>query len=260
MRSLSGKNLGRMGQRFIIGGLLLAMGACTAAPEVELTDLRDPYESTNRRVFTFNMGVDTVAIEPLSDAYRNSVPDRGKQALENHLNWASLPATTLNSTLQGRLENAGLSILHFAVNGLSFGLVDLTEDPKEVKSQDFGQTLAAYDVPQGNYLMVPFLGPNTTRSLTGRVVDSITNPMGFVKAGGPVRTVRALQPPASAVVFRASQFETINDVKYNALDPYARTRALYYQARAGRINARIGQPTENKATDTMFESFLEDPK
>lgn len=247
-------------RRYFLAGVIMALGACSALPEAERTDNRDPYEGSNRRAFAFNMNLDSAAIEPMAARYRQSVPDRGKQALENHLDWARLPATAFNSTLQGRFENAGLSILHFAINGLTFGLAELTEDPKEVKAQDFGQTLAAYGAPQGNYLMVPFLGSNTTRSLAGSVVDSVTNPMGFVKAGSAIKTVRALQPPTRAVVFRASQFEAINDVKYNALDPYARTRALYYQARAGRLNARTGQPTENKATDSLFESFLEDPK
>ncbi len=260
MRPFKQKPKIRGPHQVLMAAVLITLGACSVLPEAERTDARDPFEAANRHAFKFNMSIDSAAIEPLADTYRKSLPDRGKLALENHLNWASLPATTLNSSLQGRFENAGLSLLHFAVNGLTFGLVDLTEDPKEVKAQDFGQTLAAYDIPQGYYVMAPFLGPNTTRSLAGRVVDSVTNPIGFLKAGGPIRAVRTLQPPAGAVVFRASQFETFNDVKYNALDPYARTRALYYQARAGQINARTGQPTVNKATDTMFESFLEEPK
>jgi phospholipid-binding lipoprotein MlaA len=260
MRPFKKKQEMRGPRRLLMAAALIALSACSALPEAERTDARDPFEVSNRHAFKFNMAIDSAAIEPLADAYRKSVPDRGKLALENHLNWASLPATAFNSSLQGRFENAGLSLLHFAINGLTFGLTDLTEDPKEVKAQDFGQTLAAYEIPQGYYMMVPFLGPNTARSLTGRVFDSVTNPIGFVKAGGVIKAVRTLQPPASAVVFRASQFETFNDVKYNALDPYARTRALYYQARAGRINARTGQPTVNKANDSMFESFLEESK
>ena len=85
----------------------------------------------------------------------------GQRAIENHLNWAGLPATTFNSALQGRYENASVAFLHFAVNGLTLGLADLTEEPAAVNSQDFGQTLAHLNVPEGNFLMVPFLGPNT---------------------------------------------------------------------------------------------------
>jgi phospholipid-binding lipoprotein MlaA len=162
--------------------------------------------------------------------------------------------------LQGRFENAGLSALHFIVNSLTLGLVDLTEDPKAIKNQDFGQTMASFDVPEGSYLMVPVLGPNTSRSLTGRVVDSLTNPMAFLKAGDAIQTVQTLRPPVAAVSTRANLFTAFNDVKYNSLDPYARTRSLYYQGRAARINATVGKPTNNRTADDQFESFLEDPK
>jgi phospholipid-binding lipoprotein MlaA len=108
--------------------------------------------------------------------------------------------------------------------------------------------------------MLPVLGPNTSRSLTGRVVDSVTNPMSFLKAGDAVQTMQTLRPPVAAVSTRANLFEAFNDVKYNSLDPYARTRSLYYQGRAGRINATVGKPTNNRTADDQFESFLEDPK
>ena len=77
--------------------------------------------------------------------------------------------------------------------------------------------------------MVPVLGPNTGRSLAGRVVDSVTNPMSFLKAGDAIQTMQTMRPPVALVSMRANLFEAFNDVKYNSLDPYARTRSLYYQ-------------------------------
>jgi phospholipid-binding lipoprotein MlaA len=239
---------------------ILILAACSSVPDAEKTDARDPYEGSNRKAFAFNMGLDTHILEPAANGYRNVMPPAGRRAIDNHIDWTGLPATTFNSTLQGRFENAGLSTVHFIVNSLTLGLVDLTEDPKAVKSQDFGQTLASFDVPEGNYLMVPALGPNTSRSLTGRVVDSVTNPMSFLKAGDAVQTMQTLRPPVAAVSTRANLFEAFNDVKYNSLDPYARTRSLYYQGRAGRINATVGKPTDNRTADDQFESFLGDPK
>ena len=236
----------------------ILLAACSSAPEIERTDQRDPYEVTNRKVFAFNMGLDTHLLEPAANGYRTTIPEAGRRAVDNHLNWTGLPATTFNSTLQGRYENAGIAVLHFAVNGLTLGLADLTEDPKAVNSQDFGQTLAHLEVPEGNFLMVPFLGPNTSRSLTGRVVDTVTNPMSFLKAGGTIQTIESFRPPVAAVAFRANMYEALDDVKHNSLDPYARTRSLYYQSRAGRINAIVGKPNENQTNDDQFELFFED--
>ena len=187
------------------------------------------------------------------------MPKTGQRAIENHLTWTGLPATSLNSAFQGRYENASLAFLHFAVNGLTLGLADLTEDPKAVNSQDFGQTLAHLKVPEGNFLMVPFLGPNTSRSLTGKVVDTMTNPMSFLKAGDAAQRMQSLRPTVAAVSSRSKMSEALDDIKYNSLDPYARTRSLYYQSRAGRINAIIGKPNNNQTNDDQFESFFEDP-
>ena len=44
-----------------------------------------------------------------------------------------------------------------------------------------------------------------------------------------------MQIPVSAVAFRANNFERFNDVKYNSIDPYARTRSLYYQIRHAKV-------------------------
>ena len=258
MFALSKRSLNRISVAPFVAIMLLA--ACSSVPEAKRTDVRDPYEGSNRKAFAFNMGLDTHIWEPAANGYRNVMPPAGRRAIDNHIDWTGLPATTFNSTLQGRFENAGLSTVHFIVNSLTLGLVDLTEDPKAVKSQDFGQTLTSFDVPEGNYLMAPVLGPNTSRSLTGRVVDSVTNPMSFLKAGDAVQTMQTLRPPVAAVSTRANLFEAFNDVKYNSLDPYARTRSLYFQGRAGRINATVGKPTDNRTTDDLFESFLEDPK
>ena len=239
---------------------ILFLAACSSVPNAEKTDARDPYEGSNRKAFALNMGLDTHILEPAANGYRNVMPPVGRRAIDSHIDWTGLPATTFNSTLQGRFENAGLSAVHFIVNSLTLGLVDLTEDPKAVKSQDFGQTLASFDVPEGNYLMVPVLGPNTSRSLTGQVVDSVTNPMAFLKAGDAIQTLQTLRRPVAAVSTRANLFKAFNDVKYKSLDPYSRTRSLYYQRRAARINAMIGKPTNNRTADNQFESFLEDPK
>ena len=237
---------------------LSMLGACSSTPEAERSDLRDPHENTNRNIFAFNMEVDSYVLEPVADGYRTNVPDAGRHAIDNHLDWAGLPSTALNSTIQGDLENAALATIHFAINGLTLGFADLTENPGAVEKRDFGQTLARANVPEGHYLMVPLLGAHTGRDLTGRVVDSLTNPLAFFQAGNVGSTMRTAQIPTRAVAFRANNFDTINDIKYNSIDSYARTRSLYYQMRAGALRDRRNKDQAPTATEDQFDAFFDE--
>ena len=122
------------------------------------------------------------------------------------------------------------------------GIVDVVGDVDgDVRSEDFGQTLASWNVPEGSYHIVPVLGPHTTRSLGGTVGDFAMNPLSVFGTGGVVQTVNAAQAPVGAVSFRAQNYDAINDVKYNSLDPYARARSVYYQSRQGLLEDRVAR-------------------
>ena len=249
--------------RHIATGALIAaavaLAGCSSTPPADRSDARDRYEDANRKVFAFNMDVDTYVLEPVASGYRNTVPEGGRTAIDNHLNWASMPSTAINSTLQGKFENAALATLNFLVNGLTLGFADLSEDDQKVNREDFGQTLAAYDVPEGSYLMVPVLGPRTTRSLTGNVVDFVMNPLQIFGTGNTADAVRTAQAPVGAVSFRANNFEAFNDVKYNSLDPYARTRSVYYQTRLGLLEDRVAEKAGSAVSEDEFDSLFEEP-
>ena len=243
------------------GFAILALGilaGCSSTPEADRGDLRDPFEQTNRKIFVFNMGVDSYVLEPVADGYRSNVPDAGRRAVDNHLDWAGLPSTAVNSAIQGDLENAALATIHFAINGLALGFADLTEDPGAVEKRDFGQTLARAKVPEGDYLMVPLLGAHSGRNLAGRVVDILTNPLSFFQIGSVGSTVRTAQIPARAVAFRANNFDTFNDIKYNSIDAYARTRSLYYQMREGALRGHQNNVQAPSATDDQFDAFFDE--
>ena len=216
------------------------------------------FENTNRDIFAFNMGVDSYVLEPVAKRYKSTVPDGGRRAIDNHLEWASMPSTALNSTLQGEFENAALATIHFAINGLTLGFADLTETPGAVDKRSFDQTLARSNVPDGHYLMVPVLGSHSSRSLVGRVVDTVTNPLLMIQAGNLGSAVRTAQIPARAVAFRANNFAAINDVKYNSIDPYARTRSLYFQSRAGKPGSDQDKNKTPSLADDQFDAFFDE--
>lgn len=233
--------------------LITGIGGCGGGPEKPVTDSRDPYEETNRSIFAFNLATDDYVLEPVARTYRQTVPQPSQTALSNHVEWISLPSTAINSSLQGKFENATIASLRFLVNGLTFGLFDLMDDKDIPDREDFGQTLAYTGVGEGPYLMVPFLGNHTTRSITGRAVDFIMNPLTVVQGSSAV-AVRSAEIPLGAITFRSDNFDVVNEIKYNSIDPYARTRSAYYQRRAGQLANTLPAEVEE---DDGFGAFFE---
>ena len=242
----------------LLASSVLLLSACSSLPPEQRSDIRDPYEEANRSVFAFNLAADSYVLEPVADGYRTVAPTAVQKAVTNHVDWAGLPSTAINSTLQGKFENATLAVLHFAINGLTLGLVDLTADDDQPLPEDFGQTLAAANVPEGSYIEVPLLGAHTTRSFTGRMVDFVLNPLSVLEAGEAGQIVQSAQLPVSAVSARANDFEAINEVKYNSLDPYARARSVYYQKRKGLLEDRLAGEIVEGENDDAFDSFFEE--
>jgi phospholipid-binding lipoprotein MlaA len=233
--------------------MAFALVGCSQTQTEEFSDKRDPYENVNRKIFEFNLAIDDAVLEPVARNYRK-LPEGTQKSLTNFATWTGYPSTALNSTLQGKFENAAMATIHFLVNGLTLGFADLTEDDEKPTSEDFGQTLAHWSIPQGSYVVMPVFGPGTVRSHTGWVIDTATNPLGFIEAEG-VNVVRAASAPVGVISFRSNNFDQINDLKNNAPDPYARTRSLYFQFREGQI-VTINSD-ETSSSDQAFDDFLE---
>ena len=232
-------------------GILLILAGCSSGNQGELADLSDPYEGQNRAVFAFNMAVDDYALEPVARGYRAALPASAQQAVSNYVDWASLPKTAINSGLQGRLENASLATFRFAINALTFGTADLLEGEEKPYREDMGQTLAVYDVPEGNYVVLPFIGATTMRGFAGYIGDFMLNPLSAIQ-GTEAGTVRTASIPVAAVSYRAAYFDQFNDAKYNSLDPYSRLKSVYYQQRSGQLEDNgIANQDEDE-----FESFF----
>ena len=69
--------------------------------------------------------------------------------------------------------------------------------------------------------------------------------------------MRTAQIPTRAVAFRANNFDRFNDIKYNSVDSYARTRSLYYQMRAGTLHDNRSDGQTPTAADDQFDAFFD---
>lgn len=143
-------------------GILLVTCLSTPTWAVE----KDPWQGWNRQVFKFNQVVDQYAIKPVATAYQKVTPQVVQKGTKNFFSNLQELGNIANNALQLKFDPALKSVGRFAFNstiGLA-GFIDVaTAMGIEKQSEDLGQTLATWGVPQGPYLVLPLLGPNTLR-------------------------------------------------------------------------------------------------
>ena len=145
----------------------------------------DNYESFNRKIFNFNYKIDKKLIENAKLLYKSkSTPTWIKRSLNNIVNNLSEPFHIVNNILQFDVIGFKNSFWRFALNTtLGFGgLVDIAESigiPYD-RTNGFDKTLAYYGVKNQGYLVLPFIGGFTFRSLFGAIADFLFNPLTYL--------------------------------------------------------------------------------
>lgn len=139
-----------------------------------VANVNDPFENINRTFFDINEKVDNVALKPIALTY-SKTPEPVKHGITNFFRNLKEIDNTLNQVLQGKPKYAINDFSRFIINstiGIG-GILDLASSMGlERHDEDFGQTLGLWGVSPGPYLMIPFLGPTTTRDLLSRPISS----------------------------------------------------------------------------------------
>ena len=238
-------------QFFFLISLFLING-CSNNISTNVTTL-DPFESLNRKVFYFNKKLDDKIINPISKSYAENIPEKARNSIGSHLEWMNLPNTIINSTLQLNVENTILTSAKFLLNGLTLGFYDLDNNETKVIKKDFGSTLAKYKVPEGPFLMVPFLGPKTTRQFSGFIVDQ-QNHSNMIS--GKVDNINLIEQPIKIIHSREKLSDTIDSI-YKSSDPYIKMRSFYLQNRRSIVNSNKKNRKLELEKDYEFEKFLQ---
>ena len=134
----------------------------------------DPWESWNRRVYHFNYRFDEWVLLPVVDGYRYVTPRVVRSGVSNFFSNLGDVPNLLNSLLQLKgkrsLQTTGRLLLNTTV-----GVAGLWDPASRIglprQSEDFGQTLGFYGVPDGPYVMLPLLGPSNLRDTGGKLFD-----------------------------------------------------------------------------------------
>ncbi len=199
---------------------------------------KDPYEGFNRAMFSVNEGIDVVA-KPLAQGYDAAAPLPVKAGIGNFFGNIYDVWTAVNNLLQGKGGDAMSDLGRVLINttvGIG-GVFDVaSEMGLEKHAEDFGQTLAVWGVPEGDYLYWPLIGPRTTRDTFGWLVDTAADPVWRVDDV-------ALRNSLVGVRFidlRASLLPTDKVVEQAAFDKYNYIRDAYLQNRRSAV--RDGNP------------------
>ena len=136
----------------------------------------DPFEKYNRQVWAFNEFLDDSFAKPAAEFYTSVTPDFVEIGMSNFFRNLNELDNTANQLLQGKPLLAINDFSRFLINS-TFGLggfIDVgSKFGLERHDEDFGQTLGAWGVSSGPFLMIPIYGPSTPRGLAGRSVSSV---------------------------------------------------------------------------------------
>jgi phospholipid-binding lipoprotein MlaA len=232
----------------------MALGACAStAPDGEL--IADPYESLNRDIHEFNVGVDQVLLRPTAWIYKTATPDLVQHLVGNAVDQLRMPVIFLNHLAQGNVDGALTALGRFGVNTIAGagGLLDpATEFGLPLEPTDGGLTFARYGAEEGPYLVAPLLGPFTGRDFLGRVFDFAIDPTNFIRipGGAPVAVARIATPIVDA---RAENMELIDDVLYDSEDSYVTVRTGYVLSRRAAAAEARGEAQPDTLPDIYAE-------
>lgn len=207
----------------LLACLMLLLGGCasTQGPGVE----HDPWEGMNRATYAFNETVDGLIIKPVAVGYEKVVPNFVQRGVSNFFSNIDDVFVVVNDLLQFKFKQGLSDTTRLVLNstiGLA-GLIDVATPlglPKH--NEDFGQTLGAWGVPPGPYVVLPILGPSTLRDTGGRVVDAQYSPTLQLEDDERLQAV-----VLEGVSTRAQLLGASSLLETAALDPYSFTREAW---------------------------------
>lgn len=218
----------------VVSASALVLGGCAATG----SNPQDPYESFNRKVQSFNDGVDDAVLKPVATAYQTVTPQPVRTGVGNFFGNVGDLWSMVNHLLQGNGLQAYNHMVRFTTNtvlGIG-GLLDIaTEMGVDRQKQDFGRTLGAWGIKPGPYLVLPLLGPSTVRDTVALPADWNGNVLTELR---PISHRNALVG-LKVVDDRARLLKAGDIVDSVALDRYVLLRDVYLQSRQPKGDGRV---------------------
>ena len=217
----------------VLAILVLLMSGCSGQQITPTDPERDPWESYNRKIHAFNMGIDRYIARPVAKGYDYIMPEAPQRGVRNFFRNLSYPVTFLNLILQGKFEDSleatGRFLLNSTVGVLGFFDV-ATKAGIEQFDEDLGQTMAVWGWKDSRYLVMPFFGPYTARDFLGRSFYGYFHPISYVAREHDNYSLVFID----LITLRAELLPFDEQIQA-APDPYVMVRDVYLQNREFRI-------------------------
>lgn len=218
----------------------LLLTACATTQQHSETN--DPLEGYNRVIYSFNDTVDKAVTKPIAQGYNYVMPDPVNKGISNFFSNLDDITVIINDLLQFKfsqaLDDTGRFLLNSTVGVV--GLIDVASSHGlEKNNEDFGQTLGAWGVDTGPYIVWPFIGPSNMRDTVGLVGDYYTDPVTYVEgpdARNPFLITRIVDK-------RANLLKAEKVLNEAAIDEYSYVRDAYLQRRENLVYD--GNPPED---------------
>ena len=220
----------RMHKKYPLFLLLLAL---IIVPSTYASD-DDPLEPMNRAIFEFNEIVDDNVLKPIAKGYKYVTPDPVEVGVANFFSNLGEIGTITNDLLQLKFAQAGRDTMRFFLNSTLgiFGIFDVATPLGLSKNkEDFGQTLGFWGVPDGTYLVLPFLGPSSFRDGPSMIVDYELSPVEQLH-----HEERQVLQTLDIVDTRARLLRATKILDTAAKDKYIFIRESYLQKRESQVN------------------------
>lgn len=200
------------------------------------SDLDDPFESYNRKMFMFNSLVDHFFLRPIAKGYRKLFDESTRDHIGKAFANTKIPLTTVNYAIQGDGNNVLLSFWQFAIN-TTFGVLG-THDIAGArglnpKPQTLGSTLAHYGFGPGPYIVIPFFkGTGMRDALDSPFANGVMNPIN--SSLDP--NVRIGISAGSLISDRADILPFTDHISKTSTDPYIAIRSATHQKREAEVS------------------------
>jgi phospholipid-binding lipoprotein MlaA len=203
--------------------------------EEDKVQVSDPLAFWNRAMFHFNDKFYFWVLKPVARGYRAVVPSLVRIGVKNFFTNLTTPIRLANCILQWKWRAANAEFARFMLNStvgvLGFGNPAKKYPKLNSSEEDLGQTLGAYGIGNGFYLVWPVLGPSTLRDSVGLVGDGFLNPVYYVKPIEAALGIKAYEI-LNETSFKIGDYESL---KKAAINPYEALRDAYIQHRESKV-------------------------